>query len=404
MHTLPTSEAQIAESVLVARAERTPLEITGGGTKRRLGRRVQAAATLSTDALRGITLYRPTELVISARSGTPLSEITQTLGEQGQELAFEPIDHRTLYGGEGAEPTIGGVVACNLSGPRRVNAGAARDHLLGVRAVNGRGEVIKNGGRVVKNVTGYDLCKLFAGSFGTLGILTEVTLKVRPKAERTATLVLFGLDEIAGQAAMAEALGSPFDVTGAAYLPATQARTLGVSALADTGTSATVIRLEGFTDSVAYRTEALRGSYSSRIATAVLDDADGASVWADIRDVRPLAASSGSLWRVSTTPSEGPAVLARLRERSPVDAVLDWGGGLVWLAVEAGDDDGAAAVRDAVRPSGGHATLVRPAGGGPGEGEVFDPPPPVLAMLGDRIKRSFDPDRILNPGRMYAGV
>ncbi|HEX9699490.1 MAG TPA: FAD-binding protein, partial [Acidobacteriota bacterium] len=216
----PDSGAQLAELVAWAAAEEAPLEIVGRGSKQGFGRPVQAAHGLDLSALAGITLYEPEELVLAAHAGTPLAEIEAALAAQNQHLAFEPPDLGPLLGHEADDGSIGGVLACNLSGPRRLKSGAARDHFLGVAAVSGRGEVFKSGGRVVKNVTGYDLCKLLAGSHGTLAVMTDVTVKVMPRPEKTRTVMVFGQDDRQALVVMTQALNSPHEVSGAAHLPA----------------------------------------------------------------------------------------------------------------------------------------------------------------------------------------
>ena len=386
---LPRSEEELAEFVRAAGAGGTPLAITGGGTRAGFGHKVKASAELSTRALTGVTLYSPDELVISARAGTPLAEVERLLATKRQRLDFEPMDHRPLYGTRG-EPTVGGVVAANVSGPRRIVAGSARDALIGARAVAGSGEIVKSGGRVMKNVTGYDLLKLFAGSLGTLAVLTEVTFKVLPAPENEITMVREGLSEREAVAALTHALGTPFGVTGAAHLPA-----------AGEAPARTYIRLEGLASSALERADKLAASLAwSR--PAIEDAAHSARIWADIRDVRALHAEAGApLWRISVKPTDGPAVAEAIRAAFPTEILFDWGGGLIWATGFAGADAGAALIRAAVAAHRGHATLVRAPAGLPASVALFDPPPAPIAALGAELKRAFDPHSILNPGRLH---
>lgn len=388
---MPQTEAEAADCVLDARAGKQPMAIEGAGT-RPVGRPVNAARTLSTRGLTGITLYEPSEMVIGARAGTPLAEVEATLATRGQRLAFEPMDHRPLMGTRG-EPTIGAVAAGNISGPRRIQAGAARDSLIGVRFVNGRGEILRSGGRVMKNVTGLDLVKLLAGSWGTLGFLTEVTFKVQPMPEVEVTLVLDALGDEAGIAALTQALGSPYEVTGAAHLPA------------ETGeASHTLIRLEGFSDSVAYRFDRLRAALASFGPARRLDGQESLSLWQSIRDASLLATpGQHAVWRVSTAPTRGPDVGARIRQTLPSARLFyDWGGGLIWIAVPSNGDAGATAIRATLAPVGGHATLIRAPEPVRAAVPVFQPLPEALMRLQEGVRASLDPDRVFSPGRMYA--
>ena len=245
------------------------LEMVGQGTKRAIGRPSQTDLTLDLSGLSGVTLYEPDELVLSARAGTPLAEIEALLDKNNQQLAFEPMDYGPLLGGEAGQGTLGGAIAANLSGPRRIKAGAARDHFLGVTAVTGRAETIKSGGRVVKNVTGYDLCKLLAGSWGTLAAMTDVTVKVLPKAETEATVLVEGLDDARACAAMAAAMGSSCDVSGAAHLPDHVASWFDGLPKPE---AATALRLEGFAPSVAHRKETLAALMKPFGPVALLDE------------------------------------------------------------------------------------------------------------------------------------
>jgi glycolate oxidase FAD binding subunit len=386
----PGDEAEAAGLVRESAARGERLRLVGGDTRARLGRPAQDEAMLAASALTGITLYEPAEMVVGARAGTPLAEVQALLASRGQMLPFEPMDHRRLLGASG-EPTFGAVAAINNSGPRRINAGAARDSLIGVRFVNGRGEAIKSGGRVMKNVTGLDLVKLLAGSWGTLGFLTEVTFKVLPVQERAATLVFPGLDDARAVEALAAALGSPFELTGAAHLPAgigdAQARTL--------------MRLEGFSDSVAYRLGELRHLLRRFGAPEVVEAAD---LWEAVRDVHPFAEDGTAVWRISTAPTRAPALTAEVARGLSARWYYDWGGGLIWLATASAGDAGAAVIRAAVRAQGGHATLVRAPEAVRAAVPVFEPLTEPLMRVTQGIKAAHDPAGVFNPGRMYAGV
>lgn len=371
----PATEAELAD--IVAQAE-TPLSIRGGGT-RPVGAPT-GGALLTTAGLKGVDLYEPGALTMVARAGTPLAEVEAMLAADGQRLAFEPMDHRGLLGTTGT-PTIGGVMAANVSGPRRIQVGAARDFLLGVRFVDGLGQVIRNGGRVMKNVTGYDLVKLMAGSFGTLGVLTELSFKVMPMPQAAGVLTAEGLQDETAVRALCRALGSPFEVTGAAHLKS-----------GPDGGSLTLIRLEGFETSIAYRAEKLRETLSDIGVFRFETDPDRtAAIWESIRDVTPFHGREGDVWRLSVKPTDAPGIVAGLGH---AEAIYDWGGGLVWLLVP--ERTMADEIRHLVAERGGHATLIRgdhPAG-------AFQPTSPQIATLEEGLRRKFDPRGILNPGRM----
>lgn len=390
----PRTEAEAAQLVADLALTRRPVTIQGGATRAGVGRPIQTEATISTLHLTGITLHEPAELVISARAGTPVAEIEAALAAKGQMLPFEPMDHRTIFGTRG-EPTIGGVVAGNHSGPRRISAGACRDSLIGLRLVNGRGEAVKSGGRVMKNVTGLDLAKLATGSWGTLGLFTEATFKVLPKPETSFSLLWRGLDDRQAVALLAAALGSPFEPTGAAHLPA------------GTGEAGarTILRLEGFAASLAYRMGALAKLLAEHGRPDMVEGAASVALWAGIRDCAPLAEPGGhAIWRISTAPMRGPQVTASIA--AAVEGArwfYDWGGGLVWVATPAEGDAAAASVRAAVAQAGGHATLIRAPRDVRAAVEVFQPLGALHGVTAG-IKASFDPDRIFEPGRMHAGV
>jgi glycolate oxidase FAD binding subunit len=385
----PADEAGVAAAVHDAMSSRTPVAIRGGGSREGLGRPVRAARTMSTERLTGITLLEPAELVVSAKAGTPVAEVEAALAKAGQRLAFEPLDHRALYGSS-TEPTIGGLVATNASGPRRVIAGAARDALIGVRMATGRGEIIRSGGRVMKNVTGYDIVKLACGSHGTLGVITEATFKTLPIPEAEASLVFEGLDDARAVAALSAAMGSPFEPTGAAHLPAT-----------DDAPPRTMIRLENFESQLAYRAGELTKLLRPFGAAARLDAEASRALWREIAQAAPLLGDPARpVWRVSVAPSRAPALVAAL---GPLVAahLYDWGGGLVWIAVEPSNDAGAATLRPAVREARGHATLMRAADGVRASVAVFEPEGAALARISREVTAAFDPAGVLNPGRMH---
>ncbi len=391
----PTSEAETAEAVVAARAAPRPFAVRGGGTRTGFGRPVEADTMLETRGLTGITLYEPAELVLSARAGTRLGEIETVLKAKSQRLAFEPMDHRALFGASG-EPTIGAIAACNISGPRRIQAGACRDHLIGLRFVNGRGEIVKSGGRVMKNVTGLDLVKLQCGAHGTLGVITEATFKVLPEPEYSGTLALRGLADEPAVAALSAGLGSPFQVTGAAHLPE------GVG----TSEALTLLRLEGVKTSVEDRLAALARLLALHGTGEPLDVEHAADFWRAIRDVIPLVEPrEAAIWRLSVAPSQAPKIILALSREAAARHFYDWGGGLIWLAVAADGDAQAGKIRAALaNAGGGHATLVRAPDEMRARIDVFEPLSPPLMKITRGIKASFDPDRIINPGRMYAGI
>ena len=359
----PTTEDDLAALV---RGTTGPLLVQGGGTRGPLAE----GDLLETGGLSGIVLYEPAALTLVVRAGTPLAEVQAALAAEGQRLPFEPGEMGGLLGRPGAS-TIGGVVATNASGPRRVQAGACRDSLIGVRFVDGRGTVVKNGGRVMKNVTGYDLVKLLAGSHGTLGVLTELAFKLQPIPPATATLILPGLTPTRAVAAMSAALGSPYDVTGAAHLPGT----------------GTLIRLEGLAASIAYRVDRLLVALAP-FGQAVVerDRAAAAALWQSVRDAAPFHGREGDVWRISVRPSDGPEVAARLGG----EVVMDWGGGLIWALYPAGMD-----ARAQLAGIAGHATRVR---GTSSDVPAFAPEPAPVAALTAALRAQFDPRGLFNGG------
>ena len=374
----PSDETELAEAVATAKG---PLRITGGGT-RPIGHPV-VGQEMTTRAMTGITLYEPGALTLVARAGTPVADIETALASEGQMLPFEPLDHRSLLKTNG-DPTIGGMVAANVSGPRRVQAGACRDSLIGVRFVDGVGNVVKNGGRVMKNVTGYDLVKLLAGSYGTLGILSQVSFKVLPAPDACAVVLINGLGVEDAVRAMSMALSSPFEVSGAAHAPA------GVD-----GHPVTMIRVEGFEASATYRAGRLKHLLSGFGDIAIETDPSRTKAgWAWVRDAAAFDRFEGDIWRVSLKPSDAPALVRALEDSGGgFRFLLDWGGGLVWVGAPRGRD-----IRGSFKN--GHATLVRASDDTKTRNGVFHPEPAPLARLAEGLRQQFDPKRILNPGLM----
>jgi glycolate dehydrogenase FAD-binding subunit len=377
----PSTEADLAEAVATAAAKATRLRITGGGTRAALGQAIETDAILSTSALTGIALYEPGSLNMVVRAGTPLAEVTAALDAENQQLAFEPMDHRALLGSTGT-PTVGGMVAAAISGPRRTLVGACRDHLLGVRFVNGRGEVLKNGGRVMKNVTGLDLAKLMCGAYGTLGVLTELSLKTLPRAETARTLAFENLTVAQATALFCTALGTPYEISGAAYISGTA-----------------YLRLEGFVVQVNNRSTQLQALFKAH-ENSVIEGAAHAALWSDIRDVTVLSGRAGSLWRLSVKPTDAARIVTQMNTTLQAEAALDWGGGLIWLAVPESHPNPATQIRKTLAEYGGHATLIRGDTTLRRTAPVFQPQSPALAKITAGLCAKFDPQNILNPGLM----
>jgi glycolate oxidase FAD binding subunit len=407
--TLKVRDAGDVEQVVrAAIANEQPLEIIGHGSKRQIGQPMATNAVLDLSALNAVVSYEPSELIITVQAGAPLADVKSLIDAKNQQFAFDPMDTAPLLGTKAAG-TIGGMISAGLAGPRRIRAGGARDHLLGAHAVSGFGDSFKTGGKVVKNVTGYDLCKLLAGSWGTLAVMTEATLKVMPRPEAERTLVLRGLDDVAANRAMTVALGSPFDVSGAAHLPGSAFRpTAGALAgLAANGQGVTLLRLEGIEASAASRAASLMKLMAQFATAELIADASSGEVWNAIRDVLPFAADGAlgawPVWRIVCPPASGGALGQTLARESGGDVIYDWGGGLIWAALPPRSDAQAALVRGRAEASGGHATLIRAPEELRRQVDVFQPQPAGLAALGERVRHSFDPKHILNRGRMARG-
>jgi glycolate oxidase FAD binding subunit len=374
----PTSASELAK--LVANSV-VPFEIIGTGTKRALGRAIPKMEELDLSNFSAINVYEPEELILDVGAGAKLSDVEKLVSAKNQYLAFEPPDYSKLLGSKHSG-TVGGMLACNLSGPRRIKTGAARDHVLGLSAVSGRGEIFKAGARVVKNVTGYDVPKLMAGSYGTLAAFTSVIFKTLPKPESEETLAVFGLDDAAAVRCMSVALQSSAEVSGAAHIP----------------NVGTYLRLEGIAPSIAYRRDRLAKLLGGQID--LLKVKESKAQWNSVRDVLPLADNlTRCVWKISVTQSSAPSVIAQLRSQFELRYFFDWAGGLIWL-----DCDGEYSTQIRAAIGDGHATLMRAPEEIRSQTNVFQPQASALAALSARVKNSFDPRGLFNPGRMYEGV
>jgi len=399
----------VEQVVRAALASDQPLEIVGHGSKRQIGQPMATNALLDVSALNAISAYEPNELIITVQAGAPLADVQSLIDSKNQQFAFEPVNVSALLGTPDIG-TIGGMIAAGLAGPRRIKAGGVRDHLLGAHAVSGFGDSFKTGGKVVKNVTGYDLCKLLAGSWGTLAVMTEVTLKVMPKPESERTLLLHGLDALTANRAMTVALGSPFDVSGAAHLPNSTFRpaTGALAELGSPGQAVTLLRLEGIAASASHRAGSLGKLLAPFGKVELLQDADSVAAWNAIRDVQPFVASGARgawpVWRIVCPPASGGALGEQLSRETGGDVIYDWAGGLIWAALPPRADAQARLVRERVNAVGGHATLIRASEPVRRDVEVFHPQPAGLAALGQRVRQSFDPRGILNRGRLTRGA
>jgi glycolate oxidase FAD binding subunit len=399
----------VAQAVRAAIAAEQPLEIIGHGSKRQIGQVMATNAVLDLSGLNAVVSYEPHELIVTVQAGAPLADVMSLIDSKNQQFAFEPVDTAALLGTP-ALGTIGGMIAAHLAGPRRIRAGGARDHLLGAHAVSGFGESFKTGGKVVKNVTGYDLCKLLTGSWGTLAVMTEVTLKVMPRPESERTLVLRGLEDGAANRVMTEALTSPFDVTGAAHVPVSALRgeVSGLDRLGSPRQAITLLRLEGILASAVHRAKALAAALAAFGAVEIVEDVASQTVWSSLRDVLPFAASgplgAWPVWRIVCPPASGAALGLKLARETGGEVIYDWGGGLIWAALPPQADAHAAVVRQHSAAAGGHATLIRASDAVRREVDVFPALSAGVAALSERLRQNFDPKNILNRGRMIRRV
>ena len=402
----PSNHTEVQEATEWALSTSTPMAIVGSGSKIALGRSTNLDITLNLSGLTGVKNYEPSELILTARPGTTLKDLTAQLSEHGQELAFEPPDYGAFFGQESDTATLGGAIACNLSGPRRIRAGAARDHFLGMEAINGRGEFFKAGGKVVKNVTGYDLCKLIAGSYGTLALLTEATVKVLPKSEKTRSVLISALTHKTALSVFQKLLSGPTESSGLAHLPANIAKRSKVDFVSNTGLSVTAVRVEGPTPSVIQRTKDLMTALAGYGDVEELHTHRSRMLWKEIGDLSPFVENQTStVWRIMAPPSQAGLVIDNLSNMFNISWYFDWAGGLIWVESDDGDpDDVHTGIRNCVTEVSGQSTLIRGSSTLRASVDVFEPLPKPIFQLNYRIKQAFDPNAIFNPARVYAGI
>ncbi|MBL4739423.1 MAG: FAD-binding protein [Sneathiella sp.] len=397
-----TAEDQVLDLLQWALSNSKRLAIAGNDSKVALGRPMDVDATLSLSGLSGIEMYEPAELVMKAKAGTLVTLVEEELAASGQQLAFTPPDYGPLLGQPAGLGTLGGVFVPNLSGSSRIKAGAARDHLLGVNGFTGRGEAFQTGSRVMKNVTGYDLCKLVAGSYGTLAICTSLTFKVLPKSEKIRTVLVYGVTLEASVAIMRDALSSVHEVSAAAYMPAVIATKTGIDYL-EGDAPAVALKIEGPAPSVEYRCTALLKLFEGQGHVEELHGHRSRALWKYLSDVRPFSENlKSNIWKISIPPSNAPAYVKAISSAlSGLEYFLDWAGGLVWVSVPEGiENAGNTIIRKNLKGS-GHATLIRASEQLRKEIPPFQPQNPVIAKISERIREGYDPQRILNPERMY---
>ena len=402
----PGSAEELGAAIQDAIAAKRTLELVGRRTRRHYGRPVVADEMLDLSGLAGIVTYEPEELVLTVGTGTPLAQIECLLAEHRQQLAFEPPDFGPVWGHSANGGTIGGALMMGLGGPRRPFVGAPRDHLLGIKGVNGFGESYAAGGRVVKNVTGYDLPKLLAGSLGTLSALTQVTVKVLPSPREVRTLRFVGLQDDAAIALMTRALNSSAAVSGAAHLPATISSAFPAMQISRPDGAVTLLRLEGVGPSVTARMQTLATMFDNAAAMPTLEHDASIRCWKAIGDIQPFTRDLyRPLWRLCVPPSHASSIAATLARQLDMRHFYDWGGGVLWLELGSDEADANhALIRSTLTKSGGadgHATLMRASADIRARIAPMQPLAESLAQLTRRVKARFDPQGLFNPGRMY---
>ncbi len=398
----PSNENDLQEIIKYCYKKDLPIEIVGTGTKNQIGKKLQCAKILDMSNISGILEYKPEELYITVKAGTPIKTVQDELRKNNQHLAFEPINFSQLFKKDSNEGTIGGTLSCNFSGSRRFKVGSARDHILGFKGYNGKGEKIKSGGTVVKNVTGYDLSKLVTGSFGTLLILSEITLKVLPLQTDTKTIIVSGLALEHSMGVMGSAMDSSNDPSGAVFYPSNFRNNFVFNDLTHPG-SITAIRVEGTKTSTEERINNLIEDLSLIDKNiTVLDNTQSEIFWEDTRNLKVFSKNQKSLLRAVIPASETINLINRLKTFHP-SYFIDWGGSLVWLELDYLSNQKIDQIRKRILDSGGYLTVIKSPENLKSSSEIFTIDP-IKFKISQSLKKSFDPKRIFNPGKMYTGI
>ena len=398
----PSSREEIAEIIRNCYKKNIPLEINGSKSKNKIGRNFQAEKTLDLTSYSGIIDYKPEELYIKVKAGTLINNIIEELDKHDQQLAFEPVDFGFLFNGKSNNGTIGGVISCNFAGPRRFKVGSARDHLLGFQGINGKGEIIKSGGTVVKNVTGYDLCKLISGSFGTLSVLTELSVKVLPKPQSSKTLIINNPHIKKAIEYLGTALSSSSDPSGGVFYPEQFDQSFTFNDLTHKG-ALTAIRIEGPSNSVDHRIKnlstelgLLENEYS------ILESVQTKIFWNKTKNLEIFSNSKKNLLRIVVPISETLSVLQKMKPYE-INYFLDWGGSLIWVELEKISLKILREIKDITQQHSGYFTIIKVEDDLKASADIFTIDP-IKYKISEKIKKSFDPKRIFNPGKMYSGI
>ena len=398
----PISREEIAEIIRNCYKKNIPLEINGSKSKNKIGRNFQAEKTLDLTNYSGIIDYKPEELYIKVKAGTPINSIIEELDKHDQQLAFEPVDFGFLFNGKSNNGTIGGVISCNFAGPRRFKVGSARDHLLGFQGINGKGEIIKSGGTVVKNVTGYDLCKLISGSFGTLSVLTELSVKVLPKPQSSKTLIINNPHIKKAIEYLGTALSSSSDPSGGVFYPEQFDQSFTFNDLTHKG-ALTAIRIEGPSNSVDHRIKNLSAELGLlENEYSILESVQTKIFWNKTKNLEIFSNSKKNLLRIVVPISETLSVLQKMKPYE-INYFLDWGGSLIWVELEKINLKILREIKDIMQQHSGYFTIIKVEDDLKASADIFTIDP-IKYKISEKIKKSFDPKRIFNPGKMYSGI